>query len=135
MISRPISAIALCFLLLWSGGVAGAPLYFEYTALINGSNVAGAPDGSILTGRFGYDPSASSQSGSQHYPQFGTASLSAQGEGGFFLSRDIRIVNVAPGESWGGDYDSVTLQSYISEEPNGWNMVLDFLEPLENDWL
>jgi hypothetical protein len=111
---------------IFSGSALAAPMYFDYTAYIDSSDRPGAPTGTLLTGTFSYDPAATGQIGDNHYyPDSGTAFLSAKGVNGFSLTRETRAINVTPG----AESDTMTMQSFISEEPNGWNMVFDFIEP------
>jgi hypothetical protein len=123
----PLVAVAFS-----SAGLA-APLSFDYVAFIDSSDRPGAPTGTLLTGRFSYDPAASDRRGDvNYYPELGTAFLTARGEAGFFLSMETRVIVVAPGDV----DDTMTMQSFVSEDPNGWNMVFDFIEPGGTDgWL
>ena len=124
--------LALLTLLMSTTGFA-APISFDYVAHIDSSDRPGAPPGTLLTGTFTYDPDASGQIGSMdYYPDLGTAFLTARGEAGFFLSMETRVINVTPGDV----NDTMTMQSFVSEDPNGWNMVFDFIEPGGPDgWL
>jgi hypothetical protein len=109
-----------------------APMKFNYTAHVDSSDRPGAPNGTILSGSFSYDPDAVRTVGSTHYfPVFGSAYLLAKGESGFRLERETRAIVVTPG----GSDDTMTMQSFVSEEPNGWNMVFDLIEPLATGWL
>ena len=123
---------ALLALFLSTAGIA-APLSFDYVAHIDASDRPGAPQGTLLTGTFTYDPDATGQSGDINYfPDLGTAYLTARGEAGFFLSMETRVIVVAPGDV----NDTMTMQSFLSEDPNGWNMVYDLIEPGGPDgWL
>ena len=127
-----LTIYSLFTLLLLSAPTYSATLFFEYTARVNSSDRPGAPAGSLLTGIFSYDPDTVTQvAAGNYFPNSNTATLSARGESGFFLRRNARVIVVTPG----GTNDSVTLQSFVSEDPNGWNMVFDFIEPATNGWL
>lgn len=116
---------------LCSSYLAAAPLYFNYTAEVTASDRPGAPTGSMLTGQFSYDPDAiRAQFGGDYRPQPASASLSAIGSNGFYLQRDLAVINLHSSAT----ADAMTLQSFVSESPNDWHMVLDIYEP-GNSWL
>jgi hypothetical protein len=118
--------LLIAVLFAYSSSIVAATLSFDYTALISGSDRPGAPNGTLLTGHFSYDPAKSNPFGSyDYYPDAGSSTLYAKGVAGFSLSRDTRVINVTPGATT----DRMTIQSFVSEEPNGWNMVFDFIEP------
>lgn len=128
-------ALITLFLLLGaalSSVALAAPIEYNYTARIDGSDRPGAPNGTLLTGIFSFDPEQAFNIGSTDYrPNPGSAVLSAFGELGFSLIRDTRAIVVTPG----GVNDTLTMQSFLSEDPNGWNMVFDFIEPVTTGWL
>ena len=114
--------------------VNSEPLYFDYVAHVDSSDRLGAPTGSLLTGQFSYDPAAiMRQVGPSHYyPEIGSAKMVARGSDGFFLSLDVRAINVTAGSV----NDTMTIQSFVSESANDWHMVFDFIEPGGTDgWL
>lgn len=115
-----------------SGASLAAPIEYSYTARVDGSDRPGAPNGTLLTGMFSFDPDQVFTIGSTDYrPNPGSAMLSAFGELGFSLTRDTRAIVVTPG----GANDTLLMQSFLSEDPNGWNMVFDFIEPVTTGWL
>ncbi|WP_299648558.1 hypothetical protein [uncultured Tateyamaria sp.] len=101
-------------------------MQFEFTATIDSSylttfNDVLAPVGSTLYGTFSYDQDVGTQSGASHYFDAGAFELSVYTDEGFELSLFNRVTNVAPTDSG----DSFTVQSYISEAPNDWHIVVD----------
>ncbi len=105
---------------------------FEFTAMVDASDRPGAPNGTLMTGRFGYDPDRSRAIGSYDYrPELGAAFIEVVGSNGFRLKRDTRVIVVTPGDV----NDTMTMQSFVSEDPNGWNMFIDFIEPVSSGWL
>ena len=126
-----VLAAGLCLAVL-ANNAWSASQSFDYTAYIDSSDRSGAPAGTLLTGTFSYDPEATSNRGVfDYYPTSGSASLVAKGVDGFRLERETRVINVTPG----AESDNMTMQSFVSEEPNGWNMVFDLIEPTANGWL
>ncbi|MCB1702477.1 MAG: VPLPA-CTERM sorting domain-containing protein [Pseudomonadales bacterium] len=132
---RSITLFPLAALLSLSVYSHGAPLIFDYVANVDSSDRPGAPTGSILTGRIIYDPVALDRQVGEHdyFPTLGTSSISARGSQGFYLSQDVRVINVTPGPT----ADNMTIQTFLSESPNDWHMVIDFIEPPggANGWL
>jgi len=105
-------------------------LLFEFSATITSSflttfNDPLAPVGSTLHGSFSYNLDTVSQFGSSYYFDPGTADLSVFTDEGFDLMLDNRVTNVAPGDTT----DGFTVQSFVSEDPNGWHIVLDLMAP------
>ena len=99
------------------------PLEFEATAEINSSNVTNAPAGTILTLNFGYDPEQIRfQVGSTYYFESGTAPLLATTPQGLSVNLQAPFAEPIPGD----EFDQFFLQSFTSEVPNGWNLVLEF---------
>ena len=92
-----------------------------------------------MTGRFGYDPDRIRyQAGGDYFPEALSAPMTARGSAGFALSLDARVISIAPSvpNAAGGLLDVLILQSFISESPNDWYMVIDFREPGgANGWL
>jgi hypothetical protein len=135
MAERKLSVTIVFALLALVGSIVhAAPLYFDYTATVDSSDRPGAPTGSLLTGRFGYDPDriARQIGASNYYPEPGSAPMTARGSNGFFLSLDAGVVVVTAGSV----DDTMTIQSFVSESANDWHMVFDFIEPGgDNGWL
>ena len=105
-------------------------MLFEFSATIdasylNTSNDPLAPVGSTLFGTFSYNLDAFTQFGPSYYFDPGAADLSVSTNEGFELMLNNRVTNVAPGNPT----DSFTVQSFVSEDPNGWHIVLDLLGP------
>ncbi|MEM9058747.1 MAG: hypothetical protein AAGD86_14815 [Pseudomonadota bacterium] len=130
---KNVAKVLLLLSLVYSGASLAAPIRFDYVAHIDASDRPGAPTGTLLTGSFTYDPAVTDDfGGGNYFPDLGTAQLTARGEAGFFLSMATRVISVTPGAV----NDTMTLQSFVSEDPNGWNMVFDFIEPGGDDgWL
>jgi hypothetical protein len=127
MLKRNICITLLLFLILVYVKVAhSAVLIFDYVAHIDGSDIPGAPTGSLLTGQFSYDPDKiRRQVGASHYyPELGSASISAHGSNGFHLALDARVIVVTAGDL----NDTMTIQSFESESANDWHIVIDFIE-------
>lgn len=105
-------------------------MLFEFSATIDSSylttsNDPLAPEGSTLYGTFSYNQDAFVQFGPAYYFDPGAADLSVYTDEGFELMLDNRVTNVAPGDTT----DSFSVQSFVSEDPNGWHIVLDLLAP------
>lgn len=134
MMIRVIGAL-LCLVLhpILSGQLHAAPMVFDYTAHVDGSDRPGAPTGSLLTGRITYDPDAMDREiGTHYYPTVGSATMTARGSEGFSLTQYIRVIVVTPGYT----HDTMTLQTFLSESANDWHMVMDLIEPGGDDgWL
>jgi len=129
-----VKGTLLTLLLTQSAITNSTPLYFDYVAHVDSSDRPGAPSGSQLTGRFGYDPEQiSRQVGlGDYYPERFTAPMIARGSNGFFLELDAQVIVVAPGAT----EDNMVIQSFVSEHANDWHMVFDFWEAGgEDGWL
>jgi hypothetical protein len=118
---------------LGSSTVGAAPLLFDYVAHVDSSDRPGAPAGTLLSGRFGYDPEQIRyQVGGDYFPEFSSAPMTARGSAGFSLSMDAQVIVVVPDfpTAGGGAIDNLILQSFVGESPNDWHMVLEFREPV-----
>lgn len=121
-------------LVLLPGLARSAPLVFDYVAHVDSSDRPGAPTGSTLTGKIVYDPDAVMRQVGEnnYYMESGGAYLTARGSNGFFLQMNVPIIVVTAGDV----SDTMTVQTFISESPNDWHMVLDLIEPGGDDgWL
>jgi len=108
-------------------------MIIEFEATISSSyltefNDKRAPHGSTLYGLFTYDEDIAVKIGGDYYFQPGETFFSVYTDEGFSLNLSNRVTAVAPTSL--GDY--VTVQSFVSEEPNGWNMFVDLFAL---DWL
>lgn len=79
------------------------------------------PDGALLKGRFTLSDPPSQQFGGDYLYDPGLEVFEISTEAGFSLQLDNRVVSVATG----GGTDFLTVQSFVSEDPNGWNMFMD----------
>lgn len=81
------------------------------------------PVGSTLKGRMTYSLPASQQFGGDYLYNGGLETLSVSTDQGFSLNLSNRVVSIA--SQGGTDYFSA--QSFISEDPNGWNLVFNLI--------
>ncbi|WP_299968074.1 hypothetical protein [uncultured Roseobacter sp.] len=128
-----LRAIA-CLLCLALPQMAAATTFtFDITARIDSAFLrdpaqdALVEDGALLQGRLTYSDPPSQQFGSDYFYNIGLERFEISTPTGFGLSLSNRIVSIAAI----GNTDFFSAQSFVSEDPNGWNMMLDLIA---DDW-
>lgn len=86
------------------------------------------PIGGNLRARMTYSFPPSQQFGGDYYFTSGLETLSIATDAGFALTLDNRVTSISSSTN----RDTFIAQSFVSEDPNGWNMVF---EVAAKDWL
>ena len=115
--------IGLCL----CGPASSASMVFDIVARIDGAFLRGAgetakvPVGGVLNGKMTYSFPPSQQFGSDYHYSPGLETLSISTPGGFSLTLDNRVTHLYSDSV----LDVFLAQSFISEDPNGWNMLFE----------